>query len=81
VSASTSLPPDRRLPHPARLSTDAPRREEILRRHEEAMALGRAMYADPATGLMVMTAQALWDRGACCDSGCRHCPYLERPAP
>jgi hypothetical protein len=27
------------------------------------------------SGLMVFTAQYLRDRGYCCTSGCRHCPY------
>lgn len=26
-------------------------------------------------GLMVLTRKYLLDRGHCCDSGCRHCPY------
>jgi hypothetical protein len=26
-------------------------------------------------GLMVFTEQYLRDRGYCCTSGCRHCPY------
>jgi hypothetical protein len=26
-------------------------------------------------GLMVFTARYLRDRGYCCTSGCRHCPY------
>lgn len=26
-------------------------------------------------GLMVLTRKYLVDRGICCDSGCRHCPY------
>lgn len=26
-------------------------------------------------GLMVLTRKYLLDRGKCCDSGCRHCPY------
>ena len=26
-------------------------------------------------GLVVFTAQYLRDRGYCCASGCRHCPY------
>lgn len=25
--------------------------------------------------LMVLTRKYLLDRGFCCDSGCRHCPY------
>jgi hypothetical protein len=40
------------------------------------MAAGEAGYLDPATGLFVMTAAHLADRGTCCDSGCRHCPYV-----
>ena len=26
-------------------------------------------------GLMVFTAHYLRERGYCCESGCRHCPY------
>jgi hypothetical protein len=43
--------------------------------HATAQAEGRDTYRDPATGLQVMTAAALARRGACCGSGCRHCPY------
>jgi hypothetical protein len=33
-------------------------------------------------GFMVFTAQYLRDRGYCCTSGCRHCPYgFERIEP
>jgi hypothetical protein len=31
-------------------------------------------------GLMVFTAAYLLRRGYCCGSGCRHCPYTEKPA-
>lgn len=34
------------------------------------------MYADPDSGLYVLTAQYHLDRGRCCLSGCRHCPYV-----
>jgi len=40
------------------------------------MARGDPGYADPDTGLFVLTAAYLADRGRCCHSGCRHCPYL-----
>ena len=43
--------------------------------HAEAEARGQDGYFDPDTGLFVMTASALAARGACCGSGCRHCPY------
>ncbi|HET9341836.1 MAG TPA: ABC transporter substrate-binding protein [Candidatus Eremiobacteraceae bacterium] len=48
---------------------------EINRRHSDACARGLATYADPTTGYEVMTADFLRRRGACCSSGCRHCPY------
>ncbi|MBI4936259.1 MAG: hypothetical protein HY828_20470 [Actinobacteria bacterium] len=46
-----------------------------MARHADAVAAGRASYADPVTGLTVFTAKFLADRAYCCDSGCRHCPY------
>jgi hypothetical protein len=39
---------------------------------------GEPGYADPQTGLFVLTAATLAARGTCCESGCRHCPYLDR---
>jgi hypothetical protein len=67
----------RNLPHPRRLSEQHPQRDEILRRHDTAIETGRPVYADPLSGLSVFTADFLASRGYCCDSGCRHCPYLE----
>jgi hypothetical protein len=69
---------ERRLtePHPSRLSPDHPRRDEVLAAHETAMAAGEPGYEDPSTGLWVFTAAYLADRGSCCESGCRHCPYV-----
>jgi hypothetical protein len=32
-------------------------------------------------GRMVFTARYLLDRGYCCKSGCRHCPYGYVPSP
>lgn len=46
--------------------------------HERALDADEPGYLDPGTGLFVLTAQTLWDRGACCEQGCRHCPYLPR---
>jgi hypothetical protein len=31
-------------------------------------------------GKMVLTAHFLLERGFCCNSGCRHCPYGDQPA-
>jgi len=49
------------------------------RRHREAVQRGDDYYMDPVTGLLVMTEKYLRDRGECCDSRCRHCPFGDRP--
>ena len=74
---------DRPLTRPARqrLSAEHPAREEILAAHAEALENGASMYADPITGLHVLTAGYLADRGSCCGRGCRHCPYVREEAP
>jgi hypothetical protein len=51
-------------------------RAEILTAHAEALQADQAGYVDPVTGLFVLTAQFLADRGHCCERGCRHCPYV-----
>ncbi|MFZ4515705.1 MAG: DUF5522 domain-containing protein [Acidimicrobiia bacterium] len=72
------LPPELRDPHPMRLAPSAPGASEIAAAHRAALERGDPGYFDPFTGLYVMTAQYLWDRKECCNTGCRHCPYLER---
>ncbi len=64
-------------PHPSRLALADPRRAEILAAHEAALWAGAPGYTDPATGLFVFTAAYLADRQTCCESDCRHCPYVE----
>jgi hypothetical protein len=68
---------DLHVPHPNRLPPDRPDRAEILAAHERAVAAGDAGYVDPSTGLFVLTAAFLRDRGTCCGRGCRHCPYVQ----
>jgi hypothetical protein len=63
-------------PSVSRLPADHPRRKEILTAHAAALAARAAGYTDPASGLFVLTAAFLADRGWCCDRGCRHCPYI-----
>ena len=46
--------------------------------HRRAVDAGEEGYTDPDTGNFVFTAVALLERGYCCDSGCRHCPYRGR---
>ncbi len=62
-------------PSLSRLALDRPDRAAVLELHAQAMAAGAPGYLDPATGLFVLTAAYLKERGTCCSSGCRHCPY------
>ncbi|XP_043315657.1 uncharacterized protein C1orf53-like [Cervus canadensis] len=48
------------------------RMEEL---HAAACAAGQVNYVDPATGYMVLIQLAHLQRGQCCGSACRHCPY------
>jgi hypothetical protein len=63
-------------PHPSRLPPDHPGRGPILAAHRAAVDAGEPGYLDPATGLFVLTASYLAERGRCCDTGCRHCPFV-----
>ncbi len=63
-------------PHPSRLPATHPAYDEILAAHVAAMDAGQGGYIDPVSGFFVMTAKTHADRGSCCDSGCRHCPYV-----
>ena len=50
--------------------------DEILAAHAEALRVGADTYVDPGSGLDRPHAGYLARRGYCCDSGCRHCPYV-----
>ena len=64
------------VPHPTRLSASNPRYDEIRERHASAVAANLPTYADPVSGFSVFTAAFLAKRGYCCESGCRHCPFV-----
>jgi hypothetical protein len=49
--------------------------------HDAAVAAGEAGYLDPDSGLFVLTAAFLAQRGTCCGRGCRHCPYPPEAGP
>ncbi len=49
--------------------------QEAMRLHDAAVQRGQGAYVDPETGHFVFTARRLLDQGACCGSGCRHCPW------
>ena len=62
--------------HPQRLTPQHPQFLQIMDRHLQAVLHGEPCYLDPASGLSVFTAAFLADRGYCCDSACRHCPFV-----
>lgn len=64
-------------PHADRLDPAQPRYEQIVAAHADAMSADQPGYVDPASGLLVMTAAYLAERGTCCNQGCRHCPYVD----
>jgi hypothetical protein len=37
---------------------------------------GLDYYIDEQSGLFVLTAHFLLNRGSCCGNGCSHCPYI-----
>lgn len=63
-------------PHPERLDPEHPAYDQIIRSHLRALESGEPGYADPVTGLYVMTAAYHAARGTCCEQGCRHCPFV-----
>lgn len=66
-------PPHQDGPDPSRSDDGA-----VLEAHAAAVMQGEPGYSDPETGLFVLTAATLGARGSCCESGCRHCPYVDR---
>jgi hypothetical protein len=64
-------------PSPQRLSPSHPRYAEIMMLHSQAVSEGQPCYLDPNTGLSVFTAAFHVERGYCCESGCRHCPFID----
>jgi len=73
------LPRARRLPLVERLSPRDGSYARIISAHEAAIRTGAPGYVDPTSGFFVFTAAELWERGVCCSSGCRHCPYDDGP--
>lgn len=74
-----ALRPDPYVPRSDRLAPNREDHDAVMAAHADAIACGEPGYTDPATGLFVMTAQYLIDRGYCCEQGCRHCPYEGQP--
>ena len=49
--------------------------------HDDACRRGEVTYVDPRSGYQVFTAVGLKQRGRCCGSGCRHCPFAHEAVP
>lgn len=69
------MQPKEKLFNIARLSKSHPHYEEIMKLHKEAIINKNDIYIDPETEYAVLTAEFLLNRGYCCETGCRHCPY------
>ena len=70
---------DSPAPHPSRLSPTRADFLVITATHNRAQSEGSRTYLDPATGLIVQTRSAHLERGTCCNSSCRHCPWVQEP--
>ena len=66
----------RHRPHPRRLAPTHPRFDEIVELHDAALTGRLPIYVDPVSGFSVFTADFLSGRDYCCESGCRHCPFV-----
>jgi hypothetical protein len=72
------LPAPLAVPDPGRLDPARDDYQAVLAAHRLALDAGDDGYLDPATGFFCFTAAYLWDRGTCCERGCRHCPYVDQ---
>lgn len=71
------LPAALLAPHPDRLEADHPQAPAAVAAHADAVADGVDGYLDPISGMFCFTAAYHWEKGRCCELGCRHCPWLE----
>ncbi len=74
-----SLPiPRAFVPSAKRFNYTDPNAQARLELYLESLEAGSDFYFDVPSGFLVMTALKHIKRGFCCNSGCRHCPYIER---
>jgi uncharacterized protein DUF5522 len=78
AASEAALPSRLAVPDPGRLDPGRADYAAILAAHRRALEEEADGYLDPATGWFCFTAAFLWQRGSCCDSGCRHCPYVNQ---
>ncbi len=70
-----TLRTDWQNPAPDRLHGGSSSFDSVMAEHDASIAAGADGYLDPRTRYFVFNAGYLKDRGTCCDSNCRHCPY------
>lgn len=63
---------------PSKRAREIPDIEEI---HALAVKQGQKQYIDPGTGYTVFSQLFMIERGWCCGSGCRHCPFGHQNLP
>ena len=74
-STAKASPNPNAKPSPSPSSGLTPAELAIEEAHLSACRAGQSTYNDPATGYTVFTEAAHRQRGKCCGSKCRHCPY------
>ncbi|XP_067846737.1 uncharacterized protein C1orf53 homolog [Heptranchias perlo] len=62
-------------PEPRKAAELTTREQEIAHSHQQACKASQQTYVDPESGYLVFTRLAHLQRGKCCGSACRHCPY------
>lgn len=66
------------LPNPSRFNYRRKDAYVVLRAFIEAVSNGSGLYRDPFSKYHTMTPLFHMNRGFCCKSVCRHCPFLTR---
>ncbi len=72
---TTIRPEGLATPHASRFKPSDTGYSDAMAAHAAAVDAGHQGYIDPTSRLFVMAATYLASR-ACCDRGCRHCPYV-----
>jgi len=63
-------------PHATRFSPERADYDSVIAAHEVAALAGAEGYLDPTSGAYVFTVTKLLERTFCCETGCRHCPFI-----
>ena len=66
------------VPSKDRFNYSDPNAKARLEAYLDSLERGSDFYFDVPSGFLVMNALKHIKRGDCCNSGCRHCPYVPR---